>query len=226
MQKNKLPPPFPGAPPYPGPPRDQVLIGMPSYTGIEPECVGGLLQCWPYYDRPLFFKGMSNIALARNEIAHIFLEKTKYEWLVMIDSDTAFTIQDWFYLWEGTEDVVCCEYARKVLGMPPVQFGLGFTRVHRRVFQKIKDLTTEDGQERVNRFYHKGELFVDYFPNGATSDARWIGEDQGFFMWAAMTDSKPRLETRTRLGHIGRMTYGYPDQVPGYKIVTEEDGAQ
>jgi hypothetical protein len=84
----------------------------------------------------------------------------------------------------------------------------------------------EDGAERANRFYHDGQMMVDYHPNGAMPTGRWIGEDQGFFMWAAAVEAKLRVETRTRLGHAGRLVYGYPHQIPGYEIQNVNDGAQ
>lgn len=211
---------------YQGPPRSKVLLAMPCYDWkIDCECVGGLLQCLPFFDRPLFFKGMSDVALARNELCHVFVEKTDYDWLMMIDSDTTFTVQDWALLWEGPELVVCAEYARKIVGEPPVKFGLGFTRVHRSVFEKIKALDTEDGQERAQRFYHKREIYVNYFPNGVTSEGRVVREDAGFFMLVSLTEVSARLEQRTRLGHVGPMKFGYPDQVEGYHIVTPEEAA-
>jgi hypothetical protein len=205
---------------YKGPPRDKVLVMMPCYDWkIDCECVGGLLQCVPFYERPLFFKGMSDVALARNELVHVFMEKTNFEWAVMIDSDTTFTIHDWCLLMEGEELVVTAEYARKVVGEKPVRFGLGFTRVHRSVFEKIKALSTEDGQERAQRFYHKGEIYVNYFPNGVTAEGRVVREDAGFFMLVSLCEVSARVETRTRLGHVGPMKFGYPDQVAGYSIV-------
>ena len=94
--------------------------------------------------------------------------------------------------------------------------------MHRSVFERIKALTHEDGAERVNRFYHKGAMMVDYFPNGAIQSGRWIGEDQGFFMWCGLTESSIRMETRTHLKHVGRFEFGYPDQVPGFKIMEPE----
>ncbi|MGH7746202.1 MAG: hypothetical protein ACREQ5_15770 [Candidatus Dormibacteria bacterium] len=209
--------------------REKILVAIPAYDSrMEISCVSGLMQCIPYYERPFFWCGMSNIALARNEIAHIFVEQfTQYDWIMMIDSDTGFTTDDWNLLWEGDEEIVCAEYSRKMLGEPPVQFGLGFTRVHRNVFERIKKLMHEDGSERVNRFYHKGKMMVDYFPNGAIQSGRWIGEDQGFFMWAALTEATLRIETRTHLNHVGRFEFGYPDQVKGYVIKgSDEDGAQ
>lgn len=206
--------------------RDKVLVAIPAYDSrIDVACVSGLMQCLEFYSRPFFWCAMSNIALARNEIAHFFVEQfTSYDWLMMIDSDTGFTHEDWKLLWEGDEQVVMAEYARKCLGEPPVQYGLGFTRVHRSVFEKMKALTMEDGSERLGRFYHRGKMMVDYFPNGAIQSGRWIGEDQGFFMWVGYTGASARLETRTKLKHVGRFEYGYPEQIPGYKVVQEESG--
>jgi hypothetical protein len=212
---------------YKGPKRERVLVAMPTYDWrIDCECVGGLLQCWPFYDRPLFYKGLSDIALARNEIAHTFLNKTDYDFLVMIDSDTTFNLADWLYLMEGDEEIVCAEYARKILGEPNVRGGLGFTRAHRNVFKKITALRHEDGQDRAARFYHKGEMYVNFFPNGISSEGSVVREDQGFFMMAALAECSIRIETRTTLGHVGPFKFCYPDQVPGYRFVDAEDGAQ
>jgi len=209
-------------------PREKILVAMPVHNYmLDVECVSGLLACAPLYHRPLFFAGHSNIAHARNIMAHTFVEKaTEYDWLMWIDADTVFKVDDWKLLWDGDEEVVVAEYAKKILGQPPVQFGFGFTRVHRNVYERIKALMHEDGAERVNRFYHDGQMMVDYHPNGALQSGKWIGEDQGFFMWAGMAEAKLRLETRTRLGHAGRFVYGYPDQIPGFKMVDAEDGAQ
>lgn len=210
-------------------PREKILVALPVHSHlIDVGCVGGLLGCAPYYAQPMIYAGNSNIALARNIIAHTFVEKaTIFDWLMWIDADTRFTPTDWELLWEGDEEVVTAEYSRKVLGLPPVQFGLGFTRIHRDVFERIKKLIHEDGAERVNRFYHDGEMLVDYHPNGAMQSGKWIGEDQGFFMWAGLAEATLRVETRTRLGHAGTFVYGYPDQVPGWgKLIDPEDGAQ
>jgi hypothetical protein len=199
------------------PPRDKVMVCMPVKSHFG-QCTGniqGMIQCLDYYSRPLMVVGQSNISLARNELAHTFLEKfPEFEWSMWIDSDIVFTPEDWLTLWEGDEEVVSACYSRKVLGEPATEFGLGFTRVHRSVFEKIKELTTDDGQEHAQRFYHKGAMLVNYFPNGANPAGRWLGEDHGFFMLASLTDCKPRLEKRTKLRHVGEIEFGYPNQIP------------
>jgi hypothetical protein len=209
-------------------PRDKVLIGLPCYDfKIDTECMEGLFHCLPYYGGRIIYGGCYEIALARSDIAHRFVEKyTSYDWLMFIDSDTGFSLDDWRYLWEGDEDIVIASYAKKFLGEPHNEFGLGFTRIHRRVFEQLKELKTEEGEEKLPRFFHKGEMKVHYFPSGAFN-SRWTGEDTGFFMWAAYTDAKVRLEKRTKLKHFGRLAYQYPEQIPGYaRIEKPEDGAQ
>ncbi len=189
---------------------------------LDVELVGGLWQCAGLFDHPLFWGGMSDIALARNIIMHKFVERTSFEWLMMIDSDIGFDLSDWELLWEGDEDIVTAEYSKKIIGERPAQFGLGFTRIHRSVLEKIKDLTNDDGSEKVPRFYHEGEIAVAYHTSGPNPESRWIGEDRALFFWASLTDANYRLETRTRLRHIGRFAYQYPQQIPDYTDLTHE----
>lgn len=220
--------------------RDKIVIGMPVHNFlIDAGCVSGLIACAPLYARPIFYGGNSYVSLARDRIVHTFQHDTTAEWLVWIDSDTEFTPQDWQILWEMESDpLVCCAYSRKFLGAPPVQWGLGFTRVHRSVYEKIDALSTDDGQERVPKYFFEGRLLAQYHPQGIMGPESWLGEDQGFFLWAREAGITPRFETRTRLGHAGRMVYGFPEQIPATMLESviaqmedhakraEEDGAQ
>lgn len=199
-----------------------ILIAIPAYDGrIDFRLMSGISECLGQFAKVYMAVGVSSPSLARNEIAHHFMENTEFEWLMCIDSDTAFHRTDWDLLWEGDEEVVIAEYARKLLGEKPVQFGCGFCRIHRSVFERIKELKNDDGQDRVPRFYLKGRMMVDYYPDGALTMGRWIGEDQGFFMWAGEVKSSLRMETRTHLGHVGYFVYGYPEQIPGWEPVSD-----
>lgn len=177
---------------------------------------------------PYWLTGNSNIHEARNRIAHHFLKHTPCDTCVWIDSDIVFTLQDFEHLMEGDEEIVIAPYARKVLGKSPVDFGFGFCRTNRSVFQKLADwmAPAEGGgeEEALHRYFNDGELAVDYFYTGASTDCRWFGEDTGFWHWCAMNDFKPRMETRTRLGHVGRLVYRYPEQIPGWE--PKNEGAQ
>lgn len=70
------------------------------------------------------------------------------------------------------------------------------------------------GQSRLWQCSHKGRLYHDYFPTGAVISqyvptAEWRGEDHGFFTLCHLAGIIPRIETRTRLLHIGRKAYPY-----------------
>jgi hypothetical protein len=158
--------------------------------------------------------------------------------------------------------LVTAEYSYKDDALRPCRFGLGFTRVHRSVFERLMALqhdggptvevrrdvferlknlknepgtgnfvtyaqlaedlideligTAEDkaGQPRLWRISHQGRLLYDFYPSGAlvsqfVPNANWMGEDYGFFTLCQLAGIIPRIETRTRLLHIGRKAYPY-----------------
>lgn len=181
---------------------------------------------------PFILAGNSNIRDARNKIVHYFkTQATDCDRLIMLDSDIAFTPDDFTFLLEGDEDIVIAPYSRKSLGEPPVSFGCGFARVHRRVFDKLDAWLLDDGSEALRRYYmrmtgprHETEMAVDYFFDGPGPNLEWYGEDTGFWNWCKLIDCSMRMETRTHLVHIGKGYYGYPDQIPG--MVAKNAGAQ
>lgn len=209
--------------------REGVLFGIPAGDGrIDVLCVSGLIQGLAYCGgraQPYFLMGNSDIRSARNQIANYFLDQRKEcNQLVWIDTDIAFNLSDFLFLMQGPEDLVIAPYSRKVVGEAPVDFGMGFVRMHRRVLEKMRDWVMPNGDAALNSYMHKGAMLTDFFVNGPLVGSRWFGEDGGFFHFCALNDIKPRLETRCRLQHVGRFMYGYPDQLPGF--VTTEAGAQ
>lgn len=208
--------------------RDRVAVAIPTYDGkLDSAILLGLLSCTQFYSHmPIIMAGNAYVQLARNDIAHRFVEKMpECDWLMCIDADMRFTADDWRLLWQGDEQVVCAEYAYKYFDRTqPVRWGLGFTRIHRSVFEGIRALKTEDGQDLVRRYYREGEMHVDYHTQHVSSEGKFVGEDYGFFQWvSALPGIKARLETRTRLGHVGQYCFRYPDKTPdGYQL---NDGA-
>lgn len=211
-----------------------VLLCIPALDG-RMDCLtaAGIMQVLDAYGtarvRPYWNVGDSNIRHCRNSLAHQFkMRATDCEWSVWIDTDIEFSLQDFAYLMEADHDIVIGLYARKAAGALPVDFGMGFTRIHRRVFLALDDWLIEDGPEAgteaLMRYYLNGEIATDYFFDGATSDSRWLSEDTGFFHYCAMKGITMRHEKRCRLKHWGRFGFGYPDQLPGF--VPVESGAQ
>ena len=205
-------------------PREKVMLAIPVKDKFDPGVVDGMLRTIRFWGQPLFLGGCSDPGLARCKIAHVFVEKAlEFDWLMMVDDDMCFSERDWELLWEGEELIVCADYSKKILGQRPTGTGLGFTRVHRSIFEKLKDLRKDDGSELLERFYMEGEMYVDYFPSGTRlMQGRRLGEDQGFFMLCSMVTDSIRWEKRTQLGHAGRFVYGYPHQIPGYEMRDEE----
>lgn len=195
---------------YKGPEPATVALGLPI-GDFKPmiECVYGILQCMPFFARPIDYCGCSLVNEARNRIAHKFLHnhERNLEWLFWIDSDIGFTTQDWCYMTDTDEPLVVAPYAKKSFDNTRVDTGFGFVKVHRKVFNAIAALLNEDGSERVPRFFHSGELHVDYFPVGATGNGQWCGEDAGFFAWAGIAGFPYRIEERCDLIHYGRHGY-------------------
>lgn len=204
------------------PNRERVMVLIPCKDRvIDLGCIRGLSQCLDLFSYQYVFGGSADIALTRNLGTHHFVEdKPQFDWLMMLDSDIEFDRDDWLKLWEGDEDIVTAEYSKKMIGQPPARLGLGFTRAHRTVFEKIRDHTYSDGTELAPKFYLEGRCISAYFTTGPTMQSRWMGEDHSFFMRASVIDATYRVETRTHLRHIGPFSYHYPQQIPDYAAET------
>lgn len=222
-----------------------VFVGIPCYSGsMVAELCGVLIATSRMYGRVSIKQSVSHISLARNMIAEQF-KQSGLEWLLTIDDDIAPRPEDmelilgtapvdYFHevgegptrvscplLEQGSrvmgsaDAIVCAEYSYKDDLLRPVHLGLGFTRIHRSVFEALDNLKhTDDGSPRLWQFTHEGKLLVDYYPSGPLTamlvpGAPWTGEDHGFFMVCKLAGIVPRIETRTRLHHIGRKAYPY-----------------
>ncbi len=194
-------------------PPDNIFFGVPLADRIiDINCAIAIFSAInKYHGQSSFLWGISEVSLARNILAHRF-KKTDCEWIMMIDSDIVFTERDWLQLWESEEKIVFAPYAKKIPGARPAEFGLGFCRVHRSVFDAIDNLVNDDGREIVSQFYRDGEIHSHYFPVGVSGDSRWLGEDHAFFTLCAMTGIPYHREGNCSLKHVGPFEYGYPNQ--------------
>lgn len=187
-----------------------ILVAIPTHDGkIWTDCAGGIGQCIASqrFGNFYFHVQGSCINHIRNQIAGIFRRST-FEWLMCIDSDIGFTVKDWDYLWEGDELIATAEYPKKNGTNLPVTFGMGFVRIHRSVFDTLEKLTIE-GAEAVSRYYESGNIELDFFRTGASSDSRWMSEDFGFWSLVHLAGVTPKIEKRTKLKHWGVKCYEY-----------------
>lgn len=200
-----------------------VLILVPTIDGrVESGFSGGLASCAGsgMFGGIEFMEGCSEISLARNLLVHKFLQ-SEFEWCVFIDSDIRFGAEDFRLLMDYPQsredhnpdapmyEVVCAEYSRKVDTLDPARFGLGFTRIHRTAFLKLKAADDDEGTPRVGEFIHQGNLISHFFPSGPGFDNIWYGEDGGFFFLCHLVGVTIRIEQRTKLVHMGRRAFPY-----------------
>jgi hypothetical protein len=193
-----------------------IILAMPCKTGqLDVLAAVGLcnvIGSGRLANQPLVQFGGSNVGAVRNLIAHEFLNKTQADWLMMLDDDIGFRTVDWDFLWEDKagELAVCADYLQKIEGRKvPARFGLGFARVHRRVFELLTELTTSEGQPFVRQGIYAGNLVWDFFPQGVNAAGEYRQEDHGFWSLVHMAQVPVRIEQRTNLKHSGRATWTY-----------------
>lgn len=110
--------------------------------------------------------------------------------------------------------IVCAEYSFKDDSLTPCRQGLGFVRIHRSVFETLQNMRHEDGTARLWQSIYKGRMVTDFYPSGPivsmiVPGAPWTGEDHGFFLVCKLAGIVPRIETRTKLFHVGSKAYPY-----------------
>jgi hypothetical protein len=88
------------------------------------------------------------------------------------------------------------------------------------------DFRHEGGGPRVAQLMHNGKMLYDFYPQGAMISAlvpevSYKGEDHGFFTLCMLAGIIPRIETRTRLIHIGRKAFPYMGSDPDHANYAE-----
>lgn len=80
-----------------------VHIAMPCHDGrVMSETAGSIIGVGGRYAAVSMPAEVSNVSLVRNQIASNFLSG-QFEWMVCIDSDIAFSMADWNYLMQPTD---------------------------------------------------------------------------------------------------------------------------
>lgn len=152
----------------------RIMLAIPCHDArVDVATVAGLLQVCAAGGgsvQPFLSAGDSNIAHHRNSIAHALKTRPEYkdcDTLVWVDSDIGFTVQDFLYVMEpnadGTHpDLVIAPYSEKNESGRSIEWGMGFVRTSRELFEKLDAWMVEE-QEALNRYYLNGELATHYF---------------------------------------------------------------
>jgi FkbM family methyltransferase len=154
---------------------------------------------------------------ARNRAAGNFLS-TDCDYLLFIDGDIHFHRGHIEMLMESNEPVLGGIYCIKTAdetrpclqtlpGHAPIacgglaevrRTGTGFLRIHRSVFEKLKDKAT--------RYTNHGRPEWDFFPSGVIN-GEWLSEDWYFCDLAREAGFKVMIDTRVQVGHEGSIVY-------------------
>lgn len=167
---------------------------------IYTKCALSLFSCGNLLSGILECSGRGDINFVRNYLVWQFL-RTPFEWLVMIDTDIEFTREAMECLLSGADAAVNGAYMKKDGSGDMVTAGCGFTRVHRKVFEVLRD------ERFAPPFNHHLGTMHDYFMTGATDQGGWISEDVGFWLLAKDIGIVPRLEMDLNLRHWGTTAF-------------------
>lgn len=174
--------------------------------------------------------GCSLIGVARNKIAHRFINETKADCLVFVDSDISWKGGELARLAKQPHDVIGGTYRTKqdevkfhVRGTPEKIDGLykvdglpgGFLKISRSAFERIQANPYTDDSGRAMR---------DYFPTGYMMGQIW-GEDYGFCRQWTLSGGDVWLDPTIRLRHHDGNRFYDGDFEPWLEGVMKKDAA-
>lgn len=207
-----------------------ILIGMPCYGGqVSDKTVNSLFTLGKVFVRNNIDHGILTIANssiihhARSRIANFFINSTEYEYLFFIDSDIGFDANDVIKLYNYREKIVSGAYPMKTVPLrwcyrvhEPRQIrdslirirsnGMGFTLIHRSVFENIANRFGDRLIYKPNQFEHSpitdpGPSYH-YFAEMKV-DSNFLGEDISFFERVHECGIESWLDTSISLSHVG-----------------------
>ncbi|WP_235746516.1 hypothetical protein [Nocardia coffeae] len=205
------------------------VILVPVGDSIEPDCARGLFELeqqgypvWRLY-------GASGIDQVRSQMATDALA-AGFEELMWIDADMSFPVEAVMQLRTLDLPISCAVYTKKGQrelvvhlepgtqrltfgeggGLAEIKYGAtGFLHTRREIYDEIQQ---HEQLPTCNK--HFGRPVVPYFLPMAVpvgEDFWYLGEDFAFCERARRCGYAIMADTRIRLGHIGRRTYGWED---------------
>ncbi len=176
---------------------------------------------------------------ARNRAAAHFLRETTRDYLFFIDSDIIFEKEHIDMMMESDEPVLAGIYCKKSKGIEPcintlpgtpdtpcggyqeiARAGTGYLRIHRSVFEKMKDVGS-DNPNWAKYYRNHGVDEWEFFPVGVVNE-EYLSEDWYFCDRARALGFKVMLDTRVQLRHEGSAIFPLDEVVE--KLAAEANG--
>jgi len=164
--------------------------------------------------------GDSHPGRCRNRAAADFL-LTGCDYLLFIDADVIFAPEHIAMLNESAEPIQCGIYFKKMPGTHPclcafpgqkemkrgenvavARSGTGFMRIHRSVFEALK----EENGGPARMYSNHGRAEWDFFQSGVSAQ-EWLSEDWYFCDHARAKGFRVMVDTRIQTKHVGCITY-------------------
>lgn len=176
-----------------------LFLCTPSHDGKV--CTGyarGLAEITDLLAGVAFVNGISDVTLARNMQADVFLSSS-IEWLLSVDADIAFMRSDVLKLIASESGrgytIKIGTYVTRDAARLPITRGMGFALIHRDVFLGVRNFTRP--------FTHNGLSMHQYFASGIGNGDRFVGEDAAFFATCKAAGFLTRIVTGLGLVHWG-----------------------
>jgi len=210
-----------------------VMIGLPAYGGnISDKTTSGLFGLGKTFVRNniehaiLISANESLITKGRSKIANIFLNNTNLEYLFFLDSDIGFSPEDVLKLLSHNKQIVCGAYPMKTIPLKwnftltepqkregnlvsIERIGIGFSLIHRSVFEKIiekfgNELRFRADENSIGYDITEREKNNSYhFFTEMKIDDVYLSEDLSFFTRAKMCGIQPWMDVSINLCHVG-----------------------
>lgn len=219
--------------------KPSILLAIPCYGGtIQDSTVSGLYGLSKNFERHGIFNELllvaneSLISTGRSNIANMFLNDTKHDYIMCIDADVGFHWSDVLKLYEHQKEFVTGAYSMKVIPpqynfriATPVEaesnclikiehIGTGFQLVHRSVFESIAKKYPElkyRPNENHRQVSMKNRLHS-YHYYDTMIDEGIVPEDISFCRRYNSTGGKIWLDTEINLTHAGNHIFtGLPN---------------
>jgi len=203
-----------------------ILIGMPCYGGIVSDKTSlSLFNLGKALVRRNIDHGIlvtaneSLITKGRSTIANYFLYNTNFDYLFFLDSDIGFDANDVIKMYDYNLDMVSGPYPMKSIPLkwnytisnprksnPPLitidRIGIGFTLIHRKVFQRIIDKFGNNLKYIPSTSEIKSNIAYHFFSE-LYHENTFLPEDLSFFERAKQTDTTAWMDTSVKLVHVG-----------------------
>lgn len=232
-----------------------VLVAVPCYTGIADATGVGLFNLGKYFQENkianelLTVSNSSLISKCRSRIANIFLHATNFEYLLFIDSDIGFKVEDVKKLFDLNVPFAAAPYplksltprynfeARRVNGnlisnaektaIQVDHIGTGFMLIHRSVFEKFArhypELHFIPAPESSNRQFTEAEMknSIHFFETYIDPISRvQLSEDLAFCRRSRAIGIEIWMRLDTSLTHTGNHAYKGVDLHAEFRAAT------